>query len=116
MSNTVLRIRIRMDSNHKSNPDEEPDPLQSQKQEPNPDPLQNANSGAVEVQSGDIEAHPAAGVRSPVAADWQYFDAVLGIRIKNWIRIRRIRMFSGLPDPAPDSLVRGTDPEPSLFL
>ncbi len=33
--------------------------------------------------------------------------AVLGIRI------RRIRMFLGLPDP--DKLVRGTDPDPSLF-
>ncbi len=65
---------------------------------------------------GDIEAHPAAGIWSPVAADWQYFDAVLGIRIKKWIRIRRNRMFSSLPDPAPNSLVRGTEPEPSLFL
>jgi hypothetical protein len=32
----------------------------------------------------------------------------LGIRI----RIRRIRMFLGLPDP--DPLVRGADPDPSL--
>ncbi len=32
--------------------------------------------------------------------------AALGIRI----RIRRIRMFLGLPDP--DPLVRGTDPDP----
>ncbi len=30
------------------------------------------------------------------------------------IRIRRIRMFLGLPDP--DPLVRGTDPDPSLVL
>jgi hypothetical protein len=29
------------------------------------------------------------------------------------IRIRRLRMFFGLPDP--DPLVRGTDPGPSLF-
>ncbi len=36
---------------------------------------------------------------------------VLGIRILNRIRIRRIRMFLGLPDP--DPLVRGMDP--SLF-
>jgi hypothetical protein len=28
------------------------------------------------------------------------------------IRIRRMRMFLGLPDPEP---VRGTDPDPSLF-
>jgi hypothetical protein len=34
--------------------------------------------------------------------------AVLGIRI----RILRIRMFLGLPDP--DPLVRGADPDPSL--
>jgi hypothetical protein len=33
--------------------------------------------------------------------------AVLGIRI----RIRKIRMFLGLPDP--DPLVRGTDQDPS---
>jgi hypothetical protein len=37
------------------------------------------------------------------------------------IRIRRIRMFLGLPDPDPDPLVRGAnpapdpDPDPSLF-
>jgi hypothetical protein len=35
------------------------------------------------------------------------FLPVLGILI----RIRRIRMFLGLPDP----LIRGTDPDPSLF-
>jgi hypothetical protein len=29
------------------------------------------------------------------------------------IRIRRIRMFMGLPDP--DPLVRGIDPDPSLY-
>ncbi len=34
--------------------------------------------------------------------------AVLGIWIRN-----QIRMFLGLPDP--DPLVRGTDPDPSLF-
>jgi hypothetical protein len=34
--------------------------------------------------------------------------SVLRIRI----RIHRIRMFLGLPDPAPDPLVRGMDPEP----
>ncbi len=39
------------------------------------------------------------------------FPAMLGIRIRNRIRIR---MFLGLPDP--DLLVRGTDPELSLFL
>jgi hypothetical protein len=31
------------------------------------------------------------------------------------IRIRRIRMFLGLLDPDPDSLVRGTDPDPAVF-
>jgi hypothetical protein len=36
------------------------------------------------------------------------FEAVLGIRI------RRIRRFLGLPNPVP--LVRGPDPDPSLFL
>ncbi len=36
-------------------------------------------------------------------------SAVLGIRIRNQIQIRRIVL--GLPDP----LVRGTDPDPSLF-
>jgi hypothetical protein len=45
---------------------------------------------------------------SPVLA------AVLGIRI------RRIRMVLGLLDPDPDSIVRGTDPDPApdpyLFL
>jgi hypothetical protein len=35
------------------------------------------------------------------------FSAVLRIRI----RIRRIRMFLGLLDPQPDSLLRGTDPK-----
>ncbi len=29
------------------------------------------------------------------------------------IRIRRIRMFLGLPDPDPDSIVRGMDPDPA---
>ncbi len=37
------------------------------------------------------------------------FQAVLRIRI----RIRRIRMFLGLLDPAPDQLVRGMDPDPA---
>jgi hypothetical protein len=42
-------------------------------------------------------------------------EPVLGTRIRNGIRIRRIRMSLGLPDP--DPLVRGTDPapDPSLF-
>ncbi len=31
-------------------------------------------------------------------------------RIRIWIRIRRIRMFLGIPDPHPDPFVRGTDP------
>jgi hypothetical protein len=31
-----------------------------------------------------------------------------------WIRIRRIHMFLGLPDPNPDPLVRDTDPNPTL--
>jgi hypothetical protein len=30
------------------------------------------------------------------------------------IRIRRIPMFLGLPDPGPDPLVRGTDPDPAM--
>jgi hypothetical protein len=38
---------------------------------------------------------------------------VLGIRILNWIRIRRIRKFLGLLDPDPDPLVSGTDPYPA---
>ncbi len=46
-----------------------------------------------------------------------YFGSVLGIRIRNCIWIRRIRMFLGLPDP--DPLFRVTDPDlapdPSLF-
>jgi hypothetical protein len=37
---------------------------------------------------------------------------VLGVWIGNQIRIRRIRMFLGLPDP--DPLVRGTEPNPAL--
>ncbi len=36
-------------------------------------------------------------------------EAVLGIRI------RRILMFFGLQDPDQDPLIRGTDPDPSLF-
>jgi hypothetical protein len=34
-----------------------------------------------------------------------------------WIRIRRIRMFLGLPDPHPDPLVTSTDPvtDPSFI-
>ncbi len=49
------------------------------------------------------------------------FKAVLGIRIRNWIRrirrIRRIRILWGLLDPDPDRLVRVMDPapDPSLF-
>jgi hypothetical protein len=41
-----------------------------------------------------------------------YPQAVLGIRI------RRIRMFFGLPDPEPDPLVRckDADPDPTLLL
>jgi hypothetical protein len=31
------------------------------------------------------------------------------------IRIRRISMFLGLPDPHPDLLVRDTDPDPSVL-
>jgi hypothetical protein len=31
------------------------------------------------------------------------------------IRIRRIRMFLGLPDPCPDLLEKGTDPDPSII-
>jgi hypothetical protein len=38
---------------------------------------------------------------------------VLGIRIRNRIQIRRIRMFLSLPDPDLDPLVRGTDPAPN---
>ncbi len=43
------------------------------------------------------------------------FKPVFGIRTRN--RIRRIRMFLGLPDPDLDPLDRGTDPDPdpSLF-
>jgi hypothetical protein len=36
-------------------------------------------------------------------------EAVLRI----WIRIRRIHMFLGLPDP--DELVKDTDPDPSII-
>jgi hypothetical protein len=36
------------------------------------------------------------------------------VRCSEGILSRRIRMFLGLPDP--DRLVRGTDPDPSLFL
>ncbi len=35
-------------------------------------------------------------------------------RIQPPIRIRRIRMFLGLPDPHPNPLVTGTDPDPAL--
>jgi hypothetical protein len=38
---------------------------------------------------------------------------VLGIRIRNWIRIRRIHMFLGLQDL--DPLVGGMDPDPSFL-
>jgi hypothetical protein len=31
------------------------------------------------------------------------------------IRIRRIRMFLGLPDPDTDPVVRGADPDPSFY-
>ncbi len=40
-----------------------------------------------------------------------YFQAVLRIRIRIWIR--RIRMFLGLLDPDPSSLVKGMDPDPA---
>ncbi len=36
------------------------------------------------------------------------------LRIRNRIRIRRIRMFLGLLDPDPDPLVQGSDPDPSI--
>jgi hypothetical protein len=32
------------------------------------------------------------------------------------IRIHRIHMFLGLPDPDQDPLVRGVDPDPSIIL
>jgi hypothetical protein len=32
------------------------------------------------------------------------------------IRIHRIHMFLGLPDPNPDPLVRSMDPEPSIIM
>jgi hypothetical protein len=32
------------------------------------------------------------------------------------IRIRRIRVFLGLLDPDPESLVRGTDPDPYVIM
>jgi hypothetical protein len=38
-------------------------------------------------------------------------QAVFRIRI----RIQRIHMFLGLPDPNPDPLVRGMDPDPSVI-
>ncbi len=38
---------------------------------------------------------------------------MLGIRIRNQIRIRGARIFLGLPDP--DPLVRGTDEEKYFF-
>ncbi len=65
----------------------ESDTLQSQKQDPNPDPLQNPNSGAVEAQNGDTEAHAGARDWRLVAADWQYryFD---GSRSRTRIRIK----------------------------
>ncbi len=31
------------------------------------------------------------------------------------IRIHRIHMFLGLPDPDPDPIVRGMDPDPSII-
>jgi hypothetical protein len=40
-----------------------------------------------------------------------HFKAVLRIRIRLGIRIHRIHMFLGLPEP--QSLVRGMDPDPT---
>jgi hypothetical protein len=37
-------------------------------------------------------------------------QAVFRIRI----RIHRFHVFSGLPDPDPDALIRGMDPDPAL--
>jgi hypothetical protein len=49
---------------------------------------------------------PDSSLKLPQSNYW----AVLGIRIRN-----QIRMFLGLLRPDPDPLVRGMDPDPSLF-
>jgi hypothetical protein len=41
-----------------------------------------------------------------------HFEPVFWIRI----RIHRIHVFFGLPDPDPDPLVRGMDPDPSIIM
>ncbi len=46
-----------------------------------------------------------------VSLDFLLLLAVLGIRIRSRIRISRINMLLGLPDP----LVRGTDPAPIIL-
>ncbi len=51
----------------------------------------------------------------------EYYKVIFSVRNKVGIltvlgiRIRRIPMFMGLPDPEPDPLVGGMNPDPSLF-
>jgi hypothetical protein len=63
------------------------------------------------IISTDLLSNPTCPLLSPLSF---FFRAVLGIRIRNRIRIRRIRKFLSLTDP--DPLVRGTDPDPDPFL
>jgi hypothetical protein len=50
-----------------------------------------------------------AGIEPRTAVTFEYWQSGAVLRI----RIRRIRMFFGLPDP--DPLVRGPDPDPSIL-
>jgi hypothetical protein len=51
-------------------------------------------------------------VHCSLATVMSCIDALVRIAVVG-IRIRRIRMVLGLLDPDPDSLVRGTDPDPA---
>jgi hypothetical protein len=41
---------------------------------------------------------------------------LLNTMLRIWIRIHQIHMFLDLPDPDPDPLVRGMDPDPSFIM
>ncbi len=66
----------------------------------------------METERGGVETVIFCKLAKYIMGQILVFIAVLRIRI--WIRIHRIHMFLGLPDPNP--LVRGLDPDPDPAL
>ncbi len=74
-----------------------------------PAPVFHLSLGA--AQAPVVWTRPDATERHLRVLTLQVLTAVLGIRFRNRIWIRRICMFLGLPDP--DPLVRSLDPAPA---